>query len=196
VTFGSFNNLAKINQPLLKRWSEILRALPGSRLRLKARGLACTAAANLVRQVMSQCGIEPDRVEMSSQVPWSEHLSGYNQIDVALDTYPYHGTATTCEALWMGVPVVTQAGVSHVSRVGVSLMTNVGLAELIGGTGEDYIRLATALAGDLPRLSGLRSTLRGRMQNSALMDAGGMACDIEAAYRTMWRSWCAASKGG
>jgi predicted O-linked N-acetylglucosamine transferase (SPINDLY family) len=190
VTFGSFNNLAKVNEPLLKLWADILRSVPASRLRLKAKGLACTSAQDTIRRVMNQHGIASDRLDLSAQVAWTEHLCGYNQIDIALDTYPYHGTATTCESLWMGVPVITRAGQDHVSRVGVSLLSNVGLPELIAQTPEQYVRIATDLAGDLPRLAELRSTLRDRLRGSPLMDAGHFARDIEAAYRSMWRRWC------
>jgi len=110
---------------------------------------------------------------------------------VALDTYPYHGTTTTCEALWMGIPVVSLAGRTHVSRVGVSLLSNVGLPELIAETPEQYVHIAADLAKDVPRLAELRRTLRGRMQASPLMDAPRFAAEVEAAYRQMWREWCA-----
>ena len=112
-------------------------------------------------------------------------------MDIALDTFPYHGTTTTCEAMWMGVPVVSLAGQRHVSRVGVSLLNNVGLPELVANTPEEYVRIAVDLANDLPRLQELRSTLRQRMEQSPLMDAPRFARNVEAAYRQMWRKWCA-----
>jgi predicted O-linked N-acetylglucosamine transferase (SPINDLY family) len=137
--------------------------------------------------------IAPDRVEL---IGWAasekEHLQLYNRIDIALDTYPYHGTTTTCEAMWMGVPVVTLAGNAHVSRVGVSLLSNVGVPELIADSPEKYARLASELAHDPARLSSLRSTLRQRMAQSPLMDAPRFARNVEAAYRQMWRTWCGA----
>jgi predicted O-linked N-acetylglucosamine transferase (SPINDLY family) len=145
----------------------------------------------MVRRVMSDCGIEPDRIDLSGWVSPADHLAQYGQIDIALDTYPYHGTTTTCEAMWMGVPVVTQAGNTHVSRVGVSLLSNVGLAELIAETSEQYKQIALGLAADLPRLAELRASQRRRMQDSPLMDADRFARDMEKAYRTMWRTWCA-----
>jgi predicted O-linked N-acetylglucosamine transferase (SPINDLY family) len=191
VTFGSFNNLAKVNEPLLKLWAEILRSLPTSRLSLKARGLASMSAQDMVRQVMSKHGVAPDRLDFSGQVPWAEHLPRYNQIDIALDTYPYHGTTTTCEAMWMGVPVVTLAGPIHVARVGVSLLTNVGLPELIAQSPEQYVQIAIGLAGDLVRLAAVRRSLRDRMLASCLTDGESLARDIENAYRTMWQTWCA-----
>jgi len=117
-------------------------------------------------------------------------------VDIALDTFPYHGTTTTCEALWMGVPVVTLEGRSHVSRVGVSLLRNAGLPELIARTPEEYVRIAGELAEDRPRLAQLRAAMRERMQNSPLMDGPRFARRIEEAYRRMWVQWCAESRSG
>jgi len=114
-------------------------------------------------------------------------------VDIALDTFPYHGTTTTCEALWTGVPVVTLAGQAHASRVGVSLLTNVGLPELVAYSGDEYVKIASELAADLPRLALLRATLRGKMERSMLMDAPHFARQIETAYRDMWRAWCGES---
>jgi predicted O-linked N-acetylglucosamine transferase (SPINDLY family) len=139
---------------------------------------------------MSQSGIDQDRIELSGYVDWSDHLARYGEIDIALDTFPYHGTTTTCEALWMGVPVVTLAGPMHVSRVGVSLLSSVGLADLVARDDETYVRLAVDLSRDLARLGTLRTTMRQRMQDSPLMDADRFARDVESAYRSMWRTWC------
>ncbi|MEW6054477.1 MAG: hypothetical protein AB1552_11935, partial [Nitrospirota bacterium] len=119
-----------------------------------------------------------------------EHLTVYNRIDIALDTYPYHGTTTTCEALWMGVPVITLAGSTHVSRVGVSLLSNAGLPELIAKTPEEYVAIATELAHDLERLRVLRRNLRTMMSNSPLTDAKRFTAHLENCYRTMWKNWC------
>jgi len=119
-----------------------------------------------------------------------EHLQLYGLVDVALDTYPYHGTTTTCEALWMGAPVVTLAGRTHASRVGASLLTSAGLPELIAQTPEQYVEIAAALIENPSRLAELRRTLRPRMRTSPLMDAPAFARNIEAAYRQMWRRWC------
>jgi len=190
VTFGSFNNFAKLNEPTLKLWAKILLATPGSKLLLKAQVLAVTSVQHRVRELMSEAGIERDRLELLGWVSSSEHLAQYRRVDIALDSHPYHGTTTTCEALWMGVPVVSLAGDTHVSRVGVSLLSNVGLTELAAQTPEQYVRIAANLAADLPRLAELRRTLRARMQASPLMDAARFARDVEAAYRRMWRDWC------
>jgi predicted O-linked N-acetylglucosamine transferase (SPINDLY family) len=125
----------------------------------------------------------------------AKHLARYAHVDIALDTFPYHGTTTTCEALWMGVPVVTLAGQTHVSRVGLSLLANVGLRELVATSREGYVRIAAELAANLPRLRNLRSGLRQRMTTSLLMDARSLAQAMEIAYRSLWRRHCSAVSG-
>jgi predicted O-linked N-acetylglucosamine transferase (SPINDLY family) len=193
ITFGSFNALAKINEPLMAMWSRILVGVPDSRLVLKSRGLASAAARKRILDCFAAHHIDRDRIEL---IAWAaderEHLQLYNRIDIALDTFPYHGTTTTCEAMWMGVPVVTLAGNAHVSRVGASLLSNVGLPELVAHSQSEYVRIASDLAHDPGRLSELRSTLRERMERSPLMDAPHFARDVEAAHRQMWRTWCGA----
>ena len=192
ITFGSFNNFAKITEPMFLLWARILHAVPESRLLLKTRALGSENTRQRVRQILSAAGIAAERLELRGYEPaHDDHLALYQRIDVALDTFPYHGTTTTCEALWMGVPVVTLAGKTHASRVGVSLLSNIGLPELVADTPEEYVRLAAELAGDLPRLAYLQGTLRQRMEQSPLMDAPRFARDMEAAYRAMWRQWCA-----
>ena len=192
VTFGCFNHFAKVTEPMLRLWARILAAVPGSRLLLKAMGLASPDVRARVRGIFQGEGLAPERVELAGWRSSAEdHLALYGRVAIALDPFPYHGTTTTCEALWMGVPVITLAGRMHVSRVGVSLLTNVGLPELIAETPEAYVRIAVDLAGDPPRLDHLRATLRPRMAQSPLLDAPRFARHIEAAYRQMWRRWCA-----
>jgi predicted O-linked N-acetylglucosamine transferase (SPINDLY family) len=191
ITFGCFNNFARVTEPMLRLWARILQAVPHSRLLLKAGAFGSERTKQRVRQILGEAGIDAERLELRGyERAHDDHLALYQRLDVALDTFPYHGTTTTCEALWMGVPVVTLTGKTHASRVGVSLLNNIGLSELIANTTEEYVRLAVELAGELPRLSELRSTLRQRMEGSPLMDAPRFARDIEAAYRTMWRRWC------
>jgi predicted O-linked N-acetylglucosamine transferase (SPINDLY family) len=193
ITFGSFNTFAKVNEPLLKLWSQILLSVPNSRLFLKSPGLGSAIVCQEVRQRFVDWGIDPKRLDLRGREPgYKNHLALYGQMDIALDTFPYHGTTTTCEALWMGVPVISLAGSSHVSRVGVSLLSNIGLPELIAATAEEYIHLAVNLANDAHRLKELHGTLRQRMQKSPLMDAPEFARAMEAAYRQMWRTWCEA----
>ncbi len=191
ITFGCFNAMPKINGPLLELWSRILHSVPGSRLLLKNGALRDPSVQQRVRAVLEGTGIAPERVELMGHVSgMANHLAAYGRVDIALDSHPYHGTTTTCESLWMGVPVIAQAGKTHVSRVGVSLLCNVGLPELVAASQEEYVRITTELAGDLTRLAQLRSTLRERMAQSPLMDAPRFARDVESAYRQMWQAWC------
>ena len=131
-----------------------------------------------------------------AQIPSTEgHLAAYHGIDIALDTFPYHGTTTTFEALWMGAPVVTLAGEAHVARVGVSILSRMGLPELIANTPEDYVSIAVDLAGDLPKLQELRRTMRQRMEAHGLLDGKIITRELEAAYADMWRCYCAKQSG-
>ena len=192
VTFGCFNALPKTSPATLALWAEILRASPKSRLLLKAATLRDASAQRCLRAAMTEAGIGPDRVDfLGPTLTNPAHLADYARVDIALDTFPYHGTTTTCDALHMGVPVVTLAGKTHAARVGVSLLMNLGLQELIAGGAEDYVAIALALAADVPRLLALRTTLRARMAASPLQDAPGFARNIETAYRQIWRGWCA-----
>lgn len=194
VTFGSFNNLAKINFQTIRLWSEILRAVPESRLLLKNHSLADPATRERYLAMFREQGVLSDRIELVGTVSSSaEHLALYGKVDVALDTFPYNGTTTTCEALWMGVPVITLVGHAHAGRVGLSLLTAVGLRELAAETAEEYVTRAAALAADLGSLSALRASLRERMRASRLCDAAAFAGTVEAAYREIWRRWCGQS---
>jgi predicted O-linked N-acetylglucosamine transferase (SPINDLY family) len=191
ITFGSFNALPKINVPLIKIWSRILHEVPDSRMILKNRGLASRSARRRLLALFAAQGIAPERIELlDPSIDEATHLQIYDRIDIALDTYPYHGTTTTCEAMWMGVPTVTLAGHVHASRVGVSILSNAGFADLIAQTPHDYVRIAAALADDKPRLAQIRSTIRQQMKLSPLMDAKQFARDVETAYRQMWHKWC------
>jgi protein O-GlcNAc transferase len=190
ITFASFNDLAKINPPLLRTWAKILGQVENSRLILKNRGLSADSVRASFQEILVECGIDPQRVQFLPHLRKpSDHLMSYHDVDIALDTFPYHGTTTTCESLWMGVPVVTRAGATHVSRVGVSLLTTIGLGELIAADEGEFIEIAVSLARDAGRLKGLRESLRQRMQSSKLMDASAMAREMEAACRTMWHNW-------
>ena len=192
LTFGSFNALSKITPEVVACWSRILRALPKARLILKNASLRDEATCRRYLDLFSREGIAPERLELLSwTASASGHLALYWRVDIALDPFPYNGTTTTCEALWMGVPVITLAGSRHAGRVGVSLLTQVGLEDLIAQSEADYLALAVRLAADPERLTRLRSGLRERVAASPLCDAAAFARDVEAAYRTMWRDWCA-----
>lgn len=187
ITFGSFNHLAKTNESVVRIWSELLRSIPNSRLVLKSQPLGDSGVRERYRDLFLKQGIATDRLDLLPHTDtYEEHLASYGEIDVGLDPFPYAGTTTTCEALWMGVPVVTLSGDTHIGRVGVSLLSRLGLNELVARNPEEYIRKAVELAGDLPRLTGLRSGLRQAMANSSLCDAAGLTEDLEQSYRTMW----------
>ncbi len=195
ITFGSFNNLAKISPKLIDYWAEILRVVPNSRLLLKSKSLVDPSTQEYVQGLFQQQGIDSNRLELVGRLPdKSQHLAFYNQVDIALDTFPYHGTTTTCEAMWMGVPVITLAGQTHVSRVGVSLLSSVSLEELIAQSPEEYIQKAVALAKNRAQLQELRATLRDRMQAAPLTNAKLITQSLEDAYRTMWQRWCSQGK--
>lgn len=192
VTFGSFGAMAKLNRPTLSLWAGILKAVSCSRLVLKNWSFADASVAKNTHDLLVSLGLEASQIELlPPRLPWAEHMADYAGIDIALDTYPYHGTTTTCEALWMGVPVVTLAGPVHVSRVGVSLLSAVGLPDLIAHREADYHRIAEDLATNPTGLTELRSALRSRMAGSPLCDATAFCRDLEQAYRTAWRRWCA-----
>ena len=193
VTFGSFNNFAKVSSVVLSLWIKILKTVPSSRLIMKARSLADKTVCQNLTDLFIRAGIDISRIELVSQVPSiKEHLGFYNRVDIGLDTFPYNGTTTTCEAIWMGVPVVTLAGKSHASRVGVSLLSNVGLPELIAKTSDEYISIAVNLANDLKKLQSFRECLRDMMMRSPLCDAKRFTAKIEMCYRKMWETWCKA----
>ena len=194
VTFASFNKLAKISSPCLDAWAELLRMTPRSRMIVKATALGDPILRQRLATEFANRGVKAHRVDVLGPVgPTADHLSTYARVDVALDTFPYHGTTTTCDALHMGVPVVTLAGQTHVSRVGVSLLHAVGLDDLVAQTPQQYVETAAKLAADHERLSRLRAMLRGQMRSSPLGDATSLARDVEAAYRQCWQRWCRCS---
>jgi protein O-GlcNAc transferase len=187
ITFGCLNKFAKVSAAL-DLWAEILQSV--ERSRLIVHSLAETHL-DAVRKRFADNGISPDRLEFPGRQAWPEYVRTYGRIDIALDPFPWGGGITTCDALWMGVPVVSLNGRTAVGRGGVSILSNIGLPELVARTPRQYVEIAAGLAGDLPRLAELRRTLRQRMESSPLMDARRFARNIEAAYRKMWRNWCA-----
>ena len=192
VRFSSFNNLAKVTPDVVETWARILQPIAKSRLVIKNRSLADEETRQRFREMFGAHGIDAGRVELCSWIAsMSGHLAAYNRVDIGLDPFPYNGTTTTCEALWMGVPVITLRGDRHSGRVGTSILTRANLADLVAETKADYVEKAVALANDLDRLSALRSDLRSRMQMSPLCDPEVFTRDVEAAYREMWRRVCA-----
>lgn len=193
VTFGSFNAIKKLSSPTAELWASVLHAVPTSRLVIKSEGLQAKAARERVRTLLKQQGIPEVRVELVERMASKEdHLRAYGGIDIALDTFPYNGTTTTCEALWQGVPVVTRMGDVHASRVSASLLSAVGVPELIARDDAEFVRIAAELAGDPERLRALRTGLRARMAASPLCDGPAFARRFEAGLRQMWAGWCGA----
>ncbi len=150
----------------------------------------CGGASGTSGRFFAEMGIGMERVEFVGYLPMAEYFGVYQRIDIGLDTFPYAGGTTTCDALWMGVPVVTMRGKRAVGRGGASLLTNVGLGELVAKDEAEYVAKALELAGDFERLEKMRSGMRERMEKSAVMDARGFAKGVEEAFRGMWRRWC------
>ncbi len=186
ITFGSFNVINKVTERVVEVWSQILRAVPHSRLMLKSVTFSSARGKAYYQSLFEAQGLGADRIELFNWYPDSNgHLGLYGKIDIALDPFPYNGTTTTCEALWMGVPVITLKGNRHLSRVGTSLLTQLGLTELIADSVDDYVQCAIDLANDFDRLATVRAGMRERMQASPLLDHAGFTRRLEDAYREM-----------
>lgn len=191
VTFGSFNNFAKLTPAVVALWSKILKSVPESFLILKASNSTDWNISQKVKGMFAKHGIDSGQLELVPFTPsFTEHLKTYHDIDIGLDPFPYNGVTTTCEALWMGVPVISFAGNTHVSRAGCSLLSNIGLRECIADSEDEYIEIAVKLSGDLERLKALRKSLRDMMKHSPLCDAHRFTENLEASYVRIWEIWC------
>jgi len=191
VTFGCFNNLAKVTDRTLAVWARILGQTPGSRLVLKARGFGDPRIRVRFHARLEKAGMAVDRVDLIERTDGLvEHLSLYHGVDITLDTFPYHGTTTTCEALWMGRPVVTLRGDMHMSRVGASLLAAIGRPEWIAKDVDDYVRIAGDLASDRDTLRAACAGLRDAMQQSVLLDHEGQARRFGESLRACWVNAC------
>ena len=191
LTFGSLHNLFKLNAGVFDLWSQILRSMPTARLLVFRDTLTDTAQSHIIRQFADR-GISSDRLDLRRWSGAPGYLSIYQEIDVSLDAFPVTGGVTTCESLWMGVPVLSLKGARPAGRNSAALLSRVGLGEWAVDTAADYLSMAVGLAGELDRLSALRASLRGRVQ-ATLCDAAGFTRELEDAYRAMWRRWCAQS---
>ena len=190
LTFGCFNNLTKMNSSVVTLWAKVLASAPGSRLFLKSPQFREVSIQQEVADRFATCGVDRSRLIMEGLSSRAEYLKTYQRVDVALDPFPYTGGTTTCEALWMGVPVLTLAGDRFLSRQGVGLMMNAGLPEWIAHNAEDYVARAVSHASDLNRLALLRASLRQQVLASPLFDAPLFARHFEQALRNMWQQWC------
>ncbi len=183
VTFGCFNNSMKINSDIVEAWSEILNALPSSRLILRAKVFSDERAKSLLLQQFDRCGVAQENIILTPYVATNYAALGlYNLVDISLDTFPYNGTTTTCESLWMGVPVITRAGNTHVSRVSMSILKALNLDAFVAYSKNEYIKNAIKLAHDLSRLAELRKSLRSRMRDSELTNGKRFTQKLEAEY--------------
>jgi predicted O-linked N-acetylglucosamine transferase (SPINDLY family) len=191
ITFGSLNYLAKVAPETVALWSRILKAVQDSRLVLLASG--ARQGYLRVRDDFAAHGIGGERLDFIGRKPRGEYLQLHHAIDIGLDPFPYNGGVTTCDALWMGVPIVTLAGNTYVSRQGISLLSNVGLSGWIAGTPDAYVEIATRWAGDPAGLGRIRAGLRESLRVSSLCDGQRLTRHLEQAYRGMWARWCAAA---
>jgi protein O-GlcNAc transferase len=187
VTFGCLNNFAKASSTAQDLWADVLQAVPNSRMIIHSyQG----SHLDEVRRRFAAKGVAPERLEFIGKQPWSKYVATYGRIDIALDPTPWNGGITTCDALWMGVPVVSLVGQTAVGRGGKSILSNIGLGELAARRPRQYVQAAVALAESPARLAELRETLRQRMLTSPLTNARRFARNVEKAYREMWRQWC------
>ena len=186
VTFGCFQNLAKVNARVIETWSRVLHALPGSRLVIRNGALADAGVVDELRARMTAAGIDVARVDFGQGLPRAEYFASYGGVDIMLDTFPYPGGTTTCEALWMGVPTVTLAGGTLLSRQGASMLRAAGLDDWVAADPGAYVERAVAAAADLASLAALRATLRERLPNSRLIDARRFAADFESSLLGLW----------
>ncbi|MBX3377295.1 MAG: tetratricopeptide repeat protein [Phycisphaeraceae bacterium] len=194
ITFGSFNAVDKISEATLDAWAEILKRVPDSRLFLKGIALGDPSVAQRAADHFQRRGVDPGRIELMARTKGlAEHLNAYGRMDIALDTFPYNGTTTTCEALWMGVPVVAFTGQVHASRVSASLLHAAGLSELVASDVAGYIDTAVRLASDPARIVAYRRGMRERVAASPLRDESAFMRRFESTLRSLWREWCAAS---
>ncbi|MCC6608238.1 MAG: glycosyltransferase [Burkholderiales bacterium] len=189
IAFGSFHRLAKLHAAQLALWAELLEQVPGSRLEVV--DVPGDEVRERVLAPFRERGIAPERVGTHGRLERDRYWELMRRTDIALDAYPYNGGASTCEALWMGVPVVTRVGRHGFSRSGASILGVLGLEDLVASSDADYLEIAAALAADSPRRAALCATLRDRMRASPLLDVRGLARELEQAYRQAWREYCA-----
>ena len=191
ITFGSFNNLPKVNPEVVALWSRLLDQVTDSRLLLKSKQFTDKYVRQQFLDLFFAGGIGAERLTLLPRAATTAaHLALYHQVDIALDPFPYNGTTTTCEALWMGVPVITLRGERHAGRVGASLLNKIGLGEMVAENQDQYVGIGIELAEDMNALENLRAGLRSHMQSSALCDGRAFARTMEYAFQKAWRNWC------
>jgi len=190
ITFGSFNQSRKITPRTASHWMGVLNAVPHSKLLLKSKNLGEPVEQARVKSLFEEMGLAPERLELRGHSPsLEEHLAAYNDVDIALDTFPYTGCTTTADALWMGVPVLTVAGDSMVSRQAAAVLRGVGLDSLICRDGAEMVKRALGLVNDRQRLRQQRLQQREQVAGSELLDHAGLAASLEGAFRSWWLRW-------
>lgn len=194
TTYGCFNKLAKVGIDVVEAWAEILRRNPASRLVMRNRAFGEEACREIYFRYFDRFGVARNRIDLLGSGTRREWFAAWNQVDIALDTFPYSGVTTTCDALSMGVPVVTLRGDRFAGRMGATVLHNVGLGDLAARNLKAYIETAVELGQDAAQIVELRATMRPRLSGSALCDTPGFARKLEAAYREMWIRWCGSSE--
>jgi predicted O-linked N-acetylglucosamine transferase (SPINDLY family) len=195
VTLGGFNNPSKVNRDVVRVWARILTRLPGARLVLKFRGFDGPATQARYRGLFTEFGVDPARVEMSGWSDRADFLTFYNRVDLALDTFPYSGGLTTCESLWMGVPVVTWPGRTFASRHSLTHLSSAGLERFVAADLDQYVEIAVRALSDLDGLARLRAGLRAQLAASPLCDGPRLAKHFLALLRQAWHAWLARQRG-
>jgi protein O-GlcNAc transferase len=191
VTFVSVNNFTKVTPQVLGCWAQVLAKVPKSKIILQTSGLSSEFVKSRVREIFKSEGVDEDRIDMRKVTPMIDYLKLLESTDIMLDPFPFNGGTTTCHGLWMGLPVVSLAGLMHAGRMGLSMLSCVGLPELCGSDETEYVEIAANLARDLPRLREIRAGMRDRLRASPLLDGVRYTRNLEAAYRRVWQTWCA-----
>jgi len=196
ITFGCFNNISKITLEVIDLWSRILLAVPDSRLLLKYKSFIDSDFAKNYKMHFVKRGVEEERVKCVPAIDsFTDHLELYRQIDIALDPFPYNGTTTTFETLYMGVPVIALRGNCHAGRVGASILCHLGLEELLAETVDEYLDVTVTLCNDMKRLSDYHLNLRKQLSASPFVDAERFTITLENAYRKAWHIYSAKCAG-
>jgi predicted O-linked N-acetylglucosamine transferase (SPINDLY family) len=188
ITFGCYQNMTKVSDDVLRTWAAVMQALPSATLRWQSKSFADDSVIRALQARLTQCGIASERVTLIGKVQRDAYLAGYAEVDMVLDSFPFTGGTTTCEALWMGVPTLTLAGETLIARQGASLMTAAGLANWVVDTPEQYVQQAVLFARDTTTLAALRAQLRAQVQASPLMDGARFARNMEALWKSLWQT--------
>ena len=195
LTFASVNNFTKVTPEVQQTWAKLLIATPGSRLILQTAALASDYTRRVVTERFAAIGVAAERLDFRKSISFADFLKFLNEeVDLTLDPFPFNGGTTTCHSLWMGVPVITLAGVRHAARMGLSILSDVGLTEFVAATPEQYVEIGRRVANDLGALREIRNSMRDRLRTSNLLDGVGYTRDLETAFRTVWRQWCETPK--